>query len=997
MAIHYSRVSNKFKRMFCCILLGMFGLVLHAQTVSVSGVVRDAQGETVPGASVVVRGTSIGTTTDYEGNFRLDVPEGSTVVISFVGLMSKEIDVGSQRFFEVVLEEDRMLMNEVVVVGYGTMRRSDLTGSITTIGERDFQRGVVANPTSLITGKVAGVQVTSTGGRAGGGNQIRIRGGASLNAGNDPLIVIDGVPVDNGGISGLTNAFSSINPNDIETMNVLKDASATAIYGSRASNGVIIITTKKGTAGQKLRIDVSTQNSIATVANRVEVLSASEFRNVVTTQANARYDANRAAQYIDFLGNANTDWQKEIYRNAFTTDNNISVSGSTKISPYRVSAGFISQDGILDTDNMKRVTAAVSLSPVFFDSHLSVNVNLKGTYTKSRFGNDGAIGAALRMDPTQHVKADGFNTFDGYWQWTDGIGGRNTNATSNPVSLLHGRDDQADVLRSIGNIQLDYKFHFLPELRANLNMGYDVSQGKGKDIVHPWSPANHPTGRRKDFEQNKTNQLFEFYLNYTNQFNAAHRLEVMAGYTWQDWKIDDPPFPVYHFDGVTIREEAGLHTPPHNRLISVYSRLNYNLLEKYLVTVTVRRDGSSRFSASNRWGTFPSAALAWRVSEENFLKNVNAISNLKLRLGWGVTGQQDIDDFGWLPVYELSELTAQVQFGDRFYQGWRPNGYDSNRKWEQTTTQNIGLDWSIVRNRVYGSIDVYQKRTTDLLNDVPLPAGSNFTPFIVRNIGTMDNWGVENNIGAVAINNGDIHWEIGLNFTYNKTKITKLSLNDGPESDYKGAMVGGISGGTGNTLQIHRVGYAPFSFYVFKQLYDESGAPLEGIYEDLNKDGRINDQDLYIYKKPAPDWYFGFNTAFTFRQITVATALRANIGNYVYNNVNSDMGNFSQTLNPNDFLMNNVKNGLKSNFFNRQLLSDYYIHNASFVKMDYIQASYDFGNIFAGKVNFRANATIQNVFTITKYDGIDPETTQGRDGNFYPIPRTFTVGLHISF
>ena len=994
--IHFQRC------VFLFAVAGIFSFsVLKAQTsIPISGLVKDVGGEPVPGASVVVKGTTTGTATDINGNFSLTVPERSTLVVSFIGFISQEIDVNSQRFFNVVLEEGSVSLDEVVVIGYGTMKKSDLTGSITAIGEKDFQKGLVANPTSLITGKVAGVQITSTGGRAGSGNQIRIRGGASLNASNDPLIVIDGVPVDNGSISGLSNPLSTINPNDIESMNVLKDASATAIYGSRASNGVIIITTKKGTAGQRLKVDISSQNSIATIARRVEVLSASEFRKVVSAQATERFDADKAAQYIGYLGNANTDWQKEIFRNAFTTDNNISVSGSTKVSPYRVSAGFISQDGILDTDNMKRGTIAVNLSPTFFDKHLSVHLNLKGTYSHSRFGNDGSIGAALRMDPTKPVKADGFNNFNGYWQWTEvgNTSNRNTMATSNPVSLLYGRDDQADVLRSLGNIQLDYKFHFLPDLRANLNLGYDISQGKGKNSTQPWSPADYPTGRRSQFEQKKQNQLLEFYLNYTKQLNAANRLEVMAGYTWQDWTIDNKSFPVYHFDGKTIREEASIIIPPHNRLISFYGRLNYNLLEKYLLTVTVRHDGSSRFSPENRWGTFPSVALAWRLSEEQFLKNVDAISNLKLRLGWGITGQQDLNsDFGWLPVYELSDLTAQVQFGDKFYQGWRPNGYDSNRKWEQTTTKNIGLDWGFANNRIYGSIDYYQKHTTDLLNEVPLPAGSNFTPFIIRNIGTMDNWGVENNIGVVAIDHRDIKWEFGFNVTYNKTEITKLSLNDGPESDYKGAMVGGISGGTGNTIQIHKVGYAPNSFYVYRQVYDEAGKPIEGVYEDVNKDGRINDQDLYLYRKPAPDWYMGFNTAFTYKQITVATALRSSIGNYVYNNVNSDMGNFSQTLNPNNFLMNNVKDGLKSGFFNRQLLSDYYIQNASFLKMDYIQVSYDFGKIFSGKADFRASATIQNVFTITKYNGIDPEMTSGRDNNFYPIPRTFTVGLNLSF
>jgi len=981
---------------FTCL---MIGLNVSAQNLkTISGTIVDETGEPVIGASVSEKGTSNGTAADVGGNFTLRVADNAVLVVSSLGFVAQEVSVTGKSLLQIVMKEDTQLLDEVVVIGYGTMKKGDLTGSITAIGEKDFQKGLVTNPSSLITGKVAGVQITSTGGRAGSGNQIRIRGGASLNSSNDPLIVIDGVPVDNGGISGMTNSLSTINPNDIESMNILKDASATAIYGSRASNGVIIITTKKGIAGQNLKIDVSTQNSISTIARRVEVLSADQFREVVTTQANARFDAKKAAQYIGFLGSANTDWQKEIFRNAFTTDNNISVRGVAGIIPYRVSAGFISQDGILDTDNMKRTTAALNLSPTFLDKHLSVNINLKGTFTHSIFGNGGAIGAALRMDPTKPVTATGFDKFNGYWQWMDGsTPERNTMATSNPVSLLHGRDDQADVFRSIGNIQLDYKFHFLPDLRANLNLGYDVSQGKGKVITQPWSPSDYPNGRRTQFEQKKQNNLLEFYLNYTKQINNANRIELMGGYTWQDWQTKSTPFDEYYFDGVTVAREAGIIIPPHNRLISFYGRLNYNLLERYLLTATIRRDGSSRFSPENRWGTFPSVALAWRLSEESFLKDIDFLSNLKLRLGWGVTGQQEVGDFNWLPVYEISDPTAQVQFGDKFYSGWRPNGYDSNRKWEQTTTKNIGLDFGFINNRFFGSVDYYQKHTIDLLNTVPVPAGSNFTPYITRNIGTMDNWGVEGNIGIVAIHTKDIQWEVGFNVTYNNTKITKLSLNDEAGSDYKGQMTGGISGGTSNTIQIHKVGFAPRTFYVYRQVYDEVGKPIEGMYEDINGDGVINDQDLYMFHKPAPDWFMGFNTSFTYKNWSFATALRSNIGNYVYNNVNSDLGNFSQTLNPNNFLMNNVVDGLNSNFFNRQLLSDYYIQNASFLKMDYLQFGYNFGKLFGGKANLRANATIQNVFTITKYDGIDPEMTGGIDNNFYPNPRTFSLGLSLNF
>ncbi|MDR1653589.1 MAG: TonB-dependent receptor [Prevotellaceae bacterium] len=985
------------------VVLMLLSVSMAAQKITVSGVVSDAMGP-ITGATVKEAGATNATMTDIDGAYRLTVERNATLEVSFVGYSTQSVPVNGQTVINVTLSEDEGIsLDEVVAIGYGTAKKSDLTGSITAISSRDFQKGLVSNPASLITGKVAGVQIVSNGGRAGDGNTIRIRGGASLNSSNDPLFVIDGVPVDNGSISGMTNPLSTINPNDIESMNILKDASATAIYGSRASNGVVIITTKKGAAAGTgtgtgtggITVEASTQNSIATIARRVEVLTGDQFREAVTAQASAISGYER---YIEMLGSANTDWQKEIFRTAFTTDNNISLSGILNDkTPYRFSFGFISQDGILKTDNMKRGTAALSVNPSFFDDYLKVNINMKGAWTHSRFGNGDAIGEALRMDPTQPVKADGFEDYNGYWQWISSTGARNTMATGNPVALIDGVNDQADVLRSIGNVQLDYKMHFLPDLHANLNVGYDYSNGLGKKVTEPWAHKNLPTGLRTQFNQEKQNLLLEFYLNYTKQLNSANRLEVMAGYTWQDWKKNDKAYNEMQYDNVTVKTEAGIIIPEHNRLISFYGRLNYNLLDRYLLTATVRRDGSSRFAPNNRWGTFPSVALAWRISEEGFLKDNDVLSNLKLRLGWGVTGQQEVGNYEWLPIYEISDPTAQVQFGDQWYAMWRPNGYDSERKWEQTTTKNAGLDFGFANNRIYGSVDYYQKHTTDLLNTVPLPAGSNFSPYITRNIGTMDNWGVEGSIGVAAIATKDIQWDFGFNVTYNNTEITQLSLNDGPDSDYKGQIVGYISGATGNTVQLHKVGYAPNTFYVYQQIYDESGNPIEGAYKDLNGDEVINDQDLYLFHKPAPDWYMGFNTSFTYKRFMVATALRANIGNYVYNNVNSDLGNFSQTLNPNNFLMNNVVDGLNSNFYESQLLSDYYIQNASFLKMDYVQIGYNFGEVFGKNTYLRANATVQNVFTLTKYTGIDPEMNGGIDGNFYPNPRTFSIGLSIGF
>ncbi|HBG42289.1 MAG TPA: hypothetical protein DDW85_12920 [Porphyromonadaceae bacterium] len=994
-----SKTKTKTKAFLATIVIGMFMMMSAvAQTsspINVRGTVTDANGEPIIGAGVLLQGTTTGVVTDYDGNFSLQTPGDGTLVISYVGYVTQTIPIQNRTIIHVILEEDAELLDELVVIGYGTAKKNDLTGAIAAIGEKDFQKGLITEPTSLIAGKVAGVQITSNGGRAGGGTTIRIRGGASLNASNDPLIVIDGMPVDNSTISGSSNSLAMINPNDIESMNILKDASATAIYGSRASNGVIIITTKKGQSGQKMKVDLNLQSSIGTIAKRIEVLTGDEFRDLVQNNPYAE------ESYTDMLGTANTDWQKEIYRTAFTSDNNLSISGMVgKSLPYRVSLGFLSQDGTLKTDNVKRTTIGVNFNPSLLDNHLSINANVKGTYSHSRFGNGDAIGAALRMDPTKPVIADGFDELNGYWSWLNESGDLNTLATRNPVGLLYGRDDQSDVYRSLGNIQFDYKLHFLPDLHANVNLGYDISKGTGDVTTQPWSPAFYtkgkPSGERSQFKQENRNLLLEAYLNYTKQFNEANRLEAMGGYTYQDWQTTNNNYPVYYFDGTTVKTTPTFEKDkPQHTLISFYGRINYNLLDRYLFTATVRQDGSSRFGKDNRWGTFPSLAFAWRVNEESFLRNVDVLSNLKLRLGWGVTGQQEIGNYEYIAKYSYSDNTARIQFGDQFYNMYRPDGYDANRKWESTTTTNIGLDWGLANNRINGSIDIYNKDTKDLLNNTPLAMGGNFTNSIVQNIGEMNNKGIEASVNVIPIDNREMHWELGFNITYNKSEITQLTLNDN-NPDYVGATFGSVSGGTGNTLMIHSVGYRPSMFYVYKQLYTSDGKPIDYGYADLNEDGIVNDKDRYHFQSSMPDYYMGFNTSFSYKRWTAATSLRASIGNYIFNNTNYDMGTLNQVMNPNTFLMNTVPELKNTLFYQKQNVSDYFVENASFLKMDYIQLAYNFGEVAKG-FNLRLNATAQNVFTWTKYTGIDPEIQGGIDNNFYPNSRTFSIGLNLNF
>lgn len=1002
-------IKSKSLKHFICFFMLCFFLVNHVTAqnnfVSVQGTVVDANSEPLIGVSISAKGTSTGTTTDVDGNFSIKVVPGSTLVFSYVGYQPREIEILQSQELSVVMQDDSQVLDDVVVIGYGSVKKKDLTGAISAIGEKEFAKGVVTSPAQLLSGKVTGVQITSNGGRAGAGSTIRIRGGASLNASNDPLIVVDGVPISSG-LSGSTDALSMVNPNDIESMNILKDASATAIYGSRASNGVILITTKKGTS-KKMQVNISTNNSLSYNSKKVDVLSGNQFRDLVNTYGSAKQ--------IGMLGEYNTDWQDEIYRTAFTTDNNVSISGTAGVLPYYVSLSFLDNNGILKTDNMKRSTMAINLTPKFLDDHLSVNLNLKGTIGSSRFGNGDAIGAALRMDPTQPVKADGYDMFNGYWTWmannADFSQGPLSLGTKNPVALLESKEDKGDTYRSIGNIQLDYKMHFLPELRANLNLGYDVAKGKGNVTIPVWAPQTYtnggknpeggfyPGGSRSKYDQSKRNLLMEFYLNYNKTLEEIKStIDLMGGYSYQDWKTTDNLYPTTTFDG-----EKELDAPTfansysQNTLISYFGRLNYTLMDKYMLTASLRRDGSSRFSKNNRWGTFPSAALAWRVNEESFMQGFKDLYNLKLRLGVGVTGQQEIDNYGYIPSFSPSgNAGAYYQFGDVFYSLWRPDGYDPNRKWETTTTYNIGIDYGFFNNRVFGNIDAYYKKTKDLLNTVPLAIGENNTNQITKNIGAMENKGVEFSLTVLPIDNKDITWEISANATYNDSKITKLTINDNDPLNEYILLTGDISGGTGTKVQRHAVGHAPSTFYLYKQLYNADGKPIDGAYADLNGDGMIDDNDRYLSKRSVPKWFLGFNTSFRYQNWTISTSLRSNLGAYVYNNFNANNGNFAQVL-QSDFLSNGSTNILATKFTQQNLLSDYYLENASFLKMDYLTLTYEFPKFSKSISRLAASFTVQNVFTATKYTGVDPEITNGIDNNFYPNPRTFVLGINLNF
>lgn len=995
----------------CRFFMQTIGFVLLSVTAMaqnvVSGKVMDSKdGSPVPGVTVTIKGTKTSTQTAADGTYSITVPAGGTLLFTSVGFATQEA-TASGASVDINFVETTQQLNEVVLVGYGSARKKDLTGTITAISSKDFVKGAITTPEQLILGKVAGVNITSNGGAPGSGSTIRIRGGASLRATNDPLIIIDGVQLSGGGIAGSANSLALINPNDIETFTILKDASAAAIYGSRASNGVIIITTKKGRSG-KPTFNFSTLVSVGKVSKKLDVLSPDEFRNYV--------NANGTPAQVALMGTASTDWQDEIYQTAIGTDNNISVSGGLKgkfSMPYRISMGYLNQDGVLRTGNLQRVSAGINLTPTFLNNHLRVDINVKASNSKSRFANEGAIGAAVSFDPTQPVRS-GSPRFGGYYEWLDpsAATGLKGLAPSNPVSLLLERDDRSSVNRSVGNVQLDYKFHFLPDLRANLNLGYDVAKGSGTIFVNDSVKSAYKrdvdeTGVRKGGINNKylqeiNNKMMEFYLNYAKDLRSIKsRLDVTAGYGFYDNAYNNYSYADYFVDQTKrINSDPAFPTDkPQNRLISFYGRFNYTFNQKYILTVNARTDGSSRLSPDTRWLTYHSEAFAWRIKEEAFLKANKTISELKLRLGYGITGQQDgIPNYSYLAIYSLSNQTAQYQFGNDFSSMYRPNGYNANLRWEQTATSNIGLDFGLFENRISGALDFYVKKTKDLLNDVNQSAGTNFAAVILSNVGNMENKGVEFTLNTQPVRKENFTWDFGFNVTYNRNRITRLTFTEDP--NYPGQRFGGISGGTGNTVLINSVGYNRGAFYVYQQVYDKSGKPIENLFEDRDRDGTITDRDLYRYKSANPDVFLGFSSSVNYNRWNAGFVMRASLGNYMYNNVYSSTGIQRNIINPLNYLSNGSKNLLESGFTGsgqRFFQSDYYIQNASFLRMDNINVGYNIGKFFNDKATLRANANVQNVFIVSNYKGADPEIVGGIDNNLYPRPRTFVFGLNLDF
>jgi len=955
--------------------------------IRITGTVTDDMNEPLMGATVFVVGTTIGTTTDMDGRYAIDVPNrDADLRFSFIGFESQTVKA-SQNIINIRLNYESQALSDIVVIGYGTQRKSDLTGSISTVSSKDFNVGLISSPEQLVNGKISGVQIMSNSGSPTAGSTIRIRGGASLNASNDPLIVLDGVPLESGGISGNTGNFLSlINPSDIETMTVLKDASSTAIYGSRASNGVILITTKKG-SGDKLKITLNTTHSLQTPTKLADILSRDEFIDVINERGN---ETQRA-----LIGSHSTDWNDEIFKTAYGTDNNLSLSGRIAPNwPMRISLGYYNQNGLITHDNAERFSGNLSLTPSFLDDHLKLTLNARGSINNNRFANTDAIWAAATFNPTLSVYSGG-NSFGGYNEATDNGGLPVNGGVRNPLGLVEQNNSNSKVSRMVGNVDVDYKMHFLPELKFHATLGYDYAQGKGSVYI-PAEAAQFYTTSGRDYKygpQKNTNRLLTTYFNYNKNFESIKSsVDASLGYDYQFWKTTTPAYAEYN----TLEEVQSSYAAKDQRhaLISYYARLNYVFDSKYMLTATVRRDGTSRFHEAHRWGTFPSVALAWRISEEGFLAGNDVLSNLKLRASYGVTGQQEgIGNYNYLPVYTYSQDGAQVQYGDQWYYTYRPEAYVENLKWETTSSWNFGLDFGFINNRLSGSIDYYTRKTKDLLATVPSPAGANFDKNILTNVGNVDSRGVEFSLNAVPVDTEDITWEVSYNMTWQKMKVKNLSLVDG------GEVTNTLVGPTIDSYQFQVLteGYAPYMFYVYHQLYDEAtGKPIEGAYADLDGDGTVNSSDLYRYHSPAPDFIFGLSTNLRYKRWNLGMSFRANLGNYVYNGMGMNTGAWS-TVSYNSYQINNMnKSYLETRFTNRQYLSDYYVENASFLKMDNLTLGYNFGRINKW-VGLYVSAMVQNVFCLTKYTGVDPEVPNGMDMSFYPRPRTYSLSIGLDF
>ena len=980
----------KMNKLLCTVMFFLCVAFGYAQQITVKGTVKDGSGQPLMGASVLVKGTSHGTAADFDGNFELKVDKGVTLVVSSVGYKSREV-AAKAGTMNIVLQEDTQQLEDVVVIGYGAIKKKDLTGSVNLVTDKDFNKGQTLSADQLLQGKVAGVQITSAGGAPGGEQNIRVRGTGSLTLNSNPLVVVDGIPMNDGAVGGSRSILNSINPEDIESMTVLKDASSTAIYGSRAANGVIMITTKKGKMNQDTQVAVNSSISLSQVSDYVNLLSADEFRALVNQTGTVAQKA--------ILGDADTNWQKEIYQIAPTTNTTVGISGALKSMPYRLSVGHTYADGILKTDKFQRATAKLSLTPQFFDKSLRTEFNVSGSFIKNRFADKGAIGAAIEYDPTQPVRINS-TRYNGYHTWLDNTGSKNNNAPSNPLALLNLRDNTSTVNRLISNVKVDYNLPFFKDITATINAGIDYTKSNGDDITDPRMPSSSSTfnGVHDHYTHIASNALFDAYANYMKEI-GKHNLSFMVGHSYQRFYFSKESKKTESFIGQSDIVKP-VDDKSRNVLISFFGRANYSFNDRYMLTATLRADASSKLNPDDRWGYFPSVALAWNVKNESFLKEKEKVNELKLRIGYGEVGNVNgLGDYLFLTNYTRSQDGASYQFGDRFYQTYRPGVTNKNLRWEIGNTLNAGIDFGLLDNLITGTLDVYRKQTKDLIAETTIDPFTNFKNRVNANVGDMENKGVEFIASVVPVRNDEknINWTLTYNIAYNKNEITKLTNLQN---------VGGINGGTGNTVQRHQEGYAPYTFFLYEQVYGADGMPIEGAYVDRNNDGKIDENDRYMGKSPYADITMGLTTNLTYKQWDLNIATRASLGNYVYDNVSSANASLDRVYSDN--ILRNTPSSYYDTLLSQRktqtMLSDMYLHDASFFKIDNITLGYNFPE--ANKLKVRLYATMQNVLTLTKYKGLDPEVlsvdannraTSGIDNNVYPRPKTYLFGINLNF
>jgi len=979
-----------------------------AQNIISGTVSNNLSGEPIPSVSVKEKGSNNATITNFDGKYSIEVPENAVIVFSSLGFETQEKKF-SENVLNISLAPSSNELDEIVVVGYGSQNIKDLTGSLVSVKSKSFQKGAFSTPEALVVGKTPGVRITSNSGMPGAGSRIRIRGGSSLNASNDPLIVIDGLPSDGLGL---------LNPSDIESFTILKDASATAIYGSRAANGVILVTTKKGKASESFAVNFNYLRSTKRVNNRIDVLSTDQFRDLITEKGTS----SQVARLATSDPNTYTDWQNEIYQTGTVNDYNIALSGGLSKIPYRIGLGYYQEDGVLKTSKLDRYSATLNASPSLFNGKLKANVSGKLIRSDNVYANQGAIGTAVFFDPTRPVLSGDTSSYGGYFEWLMPNGNPSVLSPRNPVGLLNLRDDLQRNNRFLGNILFDYQPFSSKDLHLFMNIGGEQSSTTGTVFIPAAAAMNFNNGgENNQYNSARTNRLIELYGNYKDKISENITSDLTAGYSFQHWTSSSPSYPNLNASGDTISPANPNPFFTENALMSFYGRTNFNISNKYLLTATIRSDGSSRFSKTARWGFFPSAALGWNINEEAFFKDLKAFSKLKLRVGYGVTGQQDIyNDYGYIPNYNYGTATAQYQFGNSFVDVLRPDAYDYNLQWEKTATSNIALDFGFLKGRVNGSIDFYNKNTTDLLAVIPIPAGTNFSNSVLTNVGAMTNNGLEASINFVLINNPITNWDIGFNATRNRNQIRKLAIVQDTSSP--GIQVGGISGGVGNTIQIHAIGMPMFTFFTYEQIYDDNNKPIErsgnidsyaGVvdvdgngkidnyeaYVDQNGDGIINSSDLiaHVNSSPEPRQMFAFNTSFSHKRFSGGMTWRAETGQVMYNNLNATHANYFEVGGSMRHLNNLTTDYLNSEFRFPQYLSSYYLEDASFLRLDNLYLGYNFGALYKDQFATSINLSLQNALVITRYSGLDPEVAGGIDNMIYPRPRVFNIQVTVNF